>query len=119
MKPAGLHLLIIVVTGPLAAQEPAVPRWRLSTANGLMFGGAYLGQAIGGAGVLYLIPFPCFDRIERFCMAYAFIVSGYNEEIIFRIKLIDEIYDGPHTAAASIPRQVEFAKDKNPLFHSY
>jgi MFS transporter, PAT family, beta-lactamase induction signal transducer AmpG len=25
-------------------------------ANGLMFGGAYLGQAIGGAGVLFLIP---------------------------------------------------------------
>jgi MFS family permease len=26
-------------------------------ANGLMFGGAYLGQAIGGSGVLYLIPY--------------------------------------------------------------
>ncbi|HUG11982.1 MAG TPA: MFS transporter [Opitutaceae bacterium] len=26
-------------------------------ANGLMFGGAYLGQAIGGAGVLFLIPY--------------------------------------------------------------
>jgi len=25
-------------------------------ANGLMFGGAYLGQAVGGAGVLFLIP---------------------------------------------------------------
>lgn len=26
-------------------------------ANGMMFGGAYLGQAIGGAGVLFLIPY--------------------------------------------------------------
>lgn len=26
-------------------------------ANGLMFGGAYLGQAVGGAGVLFLIPY--------------------------------------------------------------
>jgi MFS transporter, PAT family, beta-lactamase induction signal transducer AmpG len=27
------------------------------TANGLMFAGAYLGQAIGGSGVLFLIPY--------------------------------------------------------------
>jgi PAT family beta-lactamase induction signal transducer AmpG len=26
-------------------------------ANGMMFGGAYLGQAVGGAGVLFLIPY--------------------------------------------------------------
>ncbi|NOX56237.1 MAG: MFS transporter, partial [Planctomycetes bacterium] len=29
-------------------------------ANGLMFGGAYLGQAIGGSGVLFLVPYTGF-----------------------------------------------------------
>jgi len=34
-----------------------LPEHERGLANGLMFGGAYLGQAIGGAGVLFLIPY--------------------------------------------------------------
>ncbi|MBP6508680.1 MAG: MFS transporter [Opitutaceae bacterium] len=34
-----------------------LPEQERGLANGLMFGGAYLGQAIGGSGVLFLIPY--------------------------------------------------------------
>ena len=38
-------------------------------ANGLMFGGAYLGQAVGGAGVLFLVPFTGFPMTYFFVAA--------------------------------------------------
>ncbi len=38
-------------------------------ANGLMFGGAYLGQAIGGSGVLYLTPLIGFNSTYFFVAA--------------------------------------------------
>jgi PAT family beta-lactamase induction signal transducer AmpG len=38
-------------------------------ANGLMFGGAYLGQAIGGAGVLFLTPYVGFSNTYYFVAA--------------------------------------------------
>ena len=38
-------------------------------ANGLMFGGAYLGQAIGGSGVLFLVP------LTGFPMTYFFVAA--------------------------------------------
>lgn len=42
-------------------------------ANGLMFGGAYLGQAIGGSGVLFLTPYTGFS--STFFVVGAFILS--------------------------------------------
>ncbi len=38
-------------------------------ANGLMFGGAYLGQAIGGSGVLFLAPYIGFNNTFYFVAA--------------------------------------------------
>jgi MFS family permease len=38
-------------------------------ANGLMFGGAYLGQAVGGAGVLLLVPYVGFPSTYFFVAA--------------------------------------------------
>ncbi len=38
-------------------------------ANGLMFGGAYLGQAVGGAGVLFLAPYIGFNNTFFFVAA--------------------------------------------------
>lgn len=42
-------------------------------ANGLMFGGAYLGQALGGSGVLFLTPYTGFPA--TFFVVAAFVLS--------------------------------------------
>lgn len=60
-----------------AAQDVAIDALAVNTlkedergmANGLMFGGAYLGQAIGGAGVLFLTPFVGFSNTYFFVAA--------------------------------------------------
>ncbi|MEO5616490.1 MAG: MFS transporter [Candidatus Eisenbacteria bacterium] len=60
-----------------AAQDVAIDALAVNTlkaderglANGLMFGGAYLGQAIGGAGVLFLTPFVGFSNTYYFVAA--------------------------------------------------
>ncbi len=60
-----------------AAQDVAIDALACNTlrederglANGLMFGGAYLGQAIGGSGVLFLTPFVGFSNTYFFVAA--------------------------------------------------
>jgi len=47
-----------------------LPEQERGTANGFMFGGAYLGQAIGGSGVLFLVPVIGFP-------ATFFVVAGF------------------------------------------
>lgn len=44
-------------------------------ANGLMFGGAYLGQAIGGSGVLFLTPLTGFQPTYLFVAAFILSVT--------------------------------------------
>ncbi len=44
-------------------------------ANGLMFGGAYLGQAVGGSGVLFLAPIIGFSNTYYFVGACILVVS--------------------------------------------
>lgn len=47
-----------------------LPEEERGMANGFMFGGAYLGQALGGSGVLFLVPWIGFP-------ATFFVVAGY------------------------------------------
>ncbi len=65
---AELKLFTFVILGLnffAATQDVAIDALAVSVlseqerglANGLMFGGAYLGQAVGGAGVLFLMPY--------------------------------------------------------------
>jgi PAT family beta-lactamase induction signal transducer AmpG len=44
-------------------------------ANGLMFGGAYLGQTIGGSGVLFLTPFIGFQATYFFVAAWVLSIT--------------------------------------------
>ena len=44
-------------------------------ANGVMFSGAYMGQAIGGAGVLFLIPYVGFNATYFFVAAWILAVT--------------------------------------------
>lgn len=62
----GLFTTLILVHNVFGAtQDVAIDALAVGTlkeeerglANGLMFGGAYLGQAVGGSGVLFLIPY--------------------------------------------------------------
>lgn len=46
-------------------------------ANGLMFGGAYLGQAIGGSGVLFLAPVIGFQNTYWFVAAWILAVTVF------------------------------------------
>jgi len=46
-------------------------------ANGLMFGGAYLGQAIGGSGVLFLTPYVGFRNTYFFVAAAILLVTTF------------------------------------------
>jgi len=70
-------LLILIHNVFGATQDVAIDALAVSTlrqeerglANGLMFGGAYLGQAIGGAGVLFLIPLIGFPSTYLFVAA--------------------------------------------------
>jgi PAT family beta-lactamase induction signal transducer AmpG len=74
-----LFTLIILVHNVFAAtQDVAIDALAVDTlrederglANGLMFGGAYLGQAIGGSGVLFLAP------LIGFANTYFFVVTA-------------------------------------------
>lgn len=64
-------------------------------ANGLMFGGAYLGQAIGGAGVLFL------SAIMDFRLTFLF-VAGWIAAITLCVAL--PLRERRERAAASAPR---------------
>jgi len=70
-------LLILVHNAFGATQDVAIDALAVNTlrederglANGLMFGGAYLGQTIGGAGVLFLTPHVGFANTYIFVAA--------------------------------------------------
>jgi PAT family beta-lactamase induction signal transducer AmpG len=70
-------LLILIHNAFAATQDVAIDALAVNTlkaderglANGLMFGGAYLGQALGGAGVLFLVPYTGFPMTFFFVAA--------------------------------------------------
>ncbi|HEY2954972.1 MAG TPA: MFS transporter [Candidatus Eisenbacteria bacterium] len=70
-------LLILVHNAFGATQDVAIDALAVNTlrederglANGLMFGGAYLGQTLGGAGVLFLTPHTGFSNTYFFVAA--------------------------------------------------
>ena len=73
-----LFTLIILIHNAFGAtQDVAIDALAVNTlkveerglANGLMFGGAYLGQAIGGSGVLFLVPYTGFPATYFFVAA--------------------------------------------------
>lgn len=67
-------LLILIHNAFGATQDVAIDALAVNVlrederglANGLMFGGAYLGQALGGAGVLFLAPYVGFSNTYYF-----------------------------------------------------
>ena len=78
-KQVQLFIWIIIVHNIFAAaQDVAIDALATQTlhederglANGLMFAGAYLGQAVGGAGVLFLLAYVSFP------MTYFFVAAG-------------------------------------------
>jgi PAT family beta-lactamase induction signal transducer AmpG len=73
-----LFTLIILIHNAFGAtQDVAIDALAVNTlkaeerglANGLMFGGAYLGQAVGGSGVLFLVPYTGFPATYFFVAA--------------------------------------------------
>ncbi len=74
---AALTWLVILHNCFAATQDVAIDALAVTTltaeergvANGLMFGGAYLGQTLGGAGVLFLVPHVGFDATFGFVAA--------------------------------------------------
>jgi len=66
-----------------AAQDVAIDALAVNTlkqderglANGLMFAGAYLGQAVGGSGVLFLTPYFGFSNTFYFVAAFIGLVT--------------------------------------------
>ena len=76
-------LLILVHNAFGATQDVAIDALAVNTlrederglANGLMFGGAYLGQTIGGAGVLFLAPHVGFANTYFFVAAWILSVT--------------------------------------------
>lgn len=63
-------------------------------ANGLMFGGAYLGQALGGAGVLFLMPYTGFS-------ATFFVVAALILSVTLLVALPMREPKGPPRARAA------------------
>src|SRR5262245_43592041 len=76
-------LLIIIHNIFAATQDVAIDALAVNVlrederglANGLMFGGAYLGQAIGGSGVLFLAPHVGFSNTYWFVAAWILSVT--------------------------------------------
>ncbi len=76
-------LLILIHNAFGATQDVAIDALAVNTlrpderglANGLMFGGAYLGQAIGGSGVLFLAPLVGFSNTYYFVGACILLVT--------------------------------------------
>lgn len=54
-----------------------LPAEERGTANGFMFSGAYLGQAIGGSGVLFLVPVVGFPATFLFVAAFILSVTVF------------------------------------------
>jgi PAT family beta-lactamase induction signal transducer AmpG len=78
-------LLILIHNAFGATQDVAIDALAVNVlrederglANGLMFGGAYLGQAIGGAGVLFLTPYVGFQNTYFFVAAWILAVTVF------------------------------------------
>ncbi len=78
-------LLILIHNAFGATQDVAIDALAVNSlhenerglANGLMFGGAYLGQAIGGAGVLFLTPYVGFQNTYWFVAAWILAVTFF------------------------------------------
>ena len=76
-------LLILIHNAFGATQDVAIDALAVNTlrederglANGLMFGGAYLGQTIGGSGVLFLTPHVGFANTYFFVAAWILAVT--------------------------------------------
>ena len=76
-------LLILIHNAFGATQDVAIDALAVNTlredergiANGLMFGGAYLGQAVGGSGVLLLTPHVGFSNTYFFVAAWILSVT--------------------------------------------
>jgi PAT family beta-lactamase induction signal transducer AmpG len=85
-------------------------------ANGLMFGGAYLGQTIGGSGVLFLAPHTGFSATYFFVAAVILSVTLFIAQPLQEPK-------GPPRPASAVPPLVRagreivgFAKDSYKAF---
>jgi MFS transporter, PAT family, beta-lactamase induction signal transducer AmpG len=78
-------LLILIHNAFGATQDVAIDALAVNTlraderglANGLMFGGAYLGQAIGGSGVLFLAPHIGFQNTYFFVAAWILAITFF------------------------------------------
>jgi PAT family beta-lactamase induction signal transducer AmpG len=76
-------LIILIHNAFSATQDVAIDALAVNVlhedergiANGLMFGGAYLGQAVGGSGVLFLAPVIGFTNTYYFVAACILLVS--------------------------------------------
>jgi MFS family permease len=76
-------LLILIHNAFAATQDVAIDALAVNVlhederglANGLMFGGAYLGQAVGGSGVLFLVPVIGFPNTYWFVAACITVVT--------------------------------------------
>ena len=76
-------ILILIHNAFAATQDVAIDALAVNVlrederglANGLMFGGAYLGQAVGGSGVLFLAPVTGFSNTFYFVAACILLVN--------------------------------------------
>lgn len=98
MNIAALTWLVILHNCFAATQDVAIDALAVTTlsaeergvANGLMFGGAYLGQTLGGAGVLFLVPHVGFDATYWFVAAAiltvtVFVALPLQEPVLARV----------------------------------
>lgn len=88
-----------------------LPESERGTANGFMFAGASIGQAIGGAGVLFL------SEVLPFNTTYLFVMAAILAVTVFVVLPLNEPKRGPQpkadgSAAAAIGRElVTFVHD--------
>lgn len=66
-------------------------------ANGMMFAGAYIGQAIGGSGVLFL------TRIASFKITFLFVAAWILSVTLFVALPLKEKKSGPRVRSAGSP----------------
>jgi PAT family beta-lactamase induction signal transducer AmpG len=88
-----------------------LPEPERGTANGFMFAGASIGQAIGGAGVLFL------SDVLPFSSTYVFVMAAILAVTVFVVLPLNEPKRGPQppqpgSAAAAIGRELAaFVRD--------
>ncbi|MES2098982.1 MAG: MFS transporter, partial [Pseudomonadota bacterium] len=82
-----------------------LPESERGTANGFMFAGASIGQAVGGAGVLFL------SEVLPFNTTYLFVIAAILAVTVFVVLPLNEPKRGPQpkaegSAAAAIGREL-------------